>query len=109
MALAAVINQVAPLHFARGSRTGARTAADFTITLPFEPKFVKVVNLTNKISGEWADVNASNLNQLIRTAANLGTYPASYNISVANNIVTVIVATSGLESDNNAVYWEAWG
>jgi hypothetical protein len=109
MALAAVVNQVAPLHLVRGSRTGTRTAADFTITLPFEPKFVKVVDLTARVSGEWADVNASNLNQLIRTAANIGTYPASYNISVANNVVTVIVATSGLETDNDVVYWEAWG
>lgn len=106
--LAAVIDSVAPLHVARGSRTGVRTAADFSVTLGFKPKYVRVVNLTDRVAGEWFDNDGGNQYQLISIAAGTRTYTAN-NISVANTVFSVTVATSGLETNDDAVYWEAWG
>lgn len=106
--LAAVIDSVAPLHVARGSRTGVRTAADFSINIGFKPKYVKVVNLTDRVTGEWFDNDGGNAFQLITVALGTRTYVAN-NISVANTTFSVVVATSGLETDNDVVYWEAYG
>jgi hypothetical protein len=91
--------------FAKGSRTGTRTAGDFTITLGFNPKYVKVTNLTDRISAEWFE-DTGNALQLLTVAAGTRTFAAT-GISVADNVVTVVVATAGLETDDDAVVWEA--
>jgi hypothetical protein len=104
-------NQLAPVQCARGSRTGARTEADFTITLPFNPKYVKVVNVTDRITAEWFDEalvpGAGNTAQFLTVAAGTRTFEAA-GISVANNVVSVTVATKGLATDNDITVWEAW-
>jgi len=89
----------------RGSRTGTRTAGNFTITLGFAPKYVKVTNLTDRISGEWfAESPAAT--QLLTVAAGTRTY-ADAGITVSGDAFSVVVATAGLETDNDDVVWEA--
>ncbi len=89
-----------------GSRTGVRTAANFVLTLGFNPKYVKVTNLTDRITAEWFS-DASNVLQLLTLAAGTRTY-ADCGVTVADNVVTVVVATVGLETDDDVVVWEAW-
>ena len=91
---------------AKGSRTGVRTAANFVLTLGFNPKYVKVTNLTDKITAEWFE-DIGNALQLKTVAAGTRTF-ADCGVTVADNIVTVVVATAGLETDNDDVVWEAW-
>lgn len=99
------------IKFASGARSGSRTAADFSIDLGFAPKYVKVTNLTDRVTGEWFAGEASGLDQtkeLLTVAAGTRTYQSA-GISVSGNTVTVTVATAGLETDNDDVVWEARG
>jgi hypothetical protein len=89
----------------RGSRTGTRVAGNFTITLGFAPKYVKVTNLTDRISGEWFAESPAGT-QLLTVAAGTRTY-ADTGITVSADSFTVVVATAGLETDNDDVVWEA--
>lgn len=97
-------------HFARGSRTGTRTAANFTITLGFAPKYIKVVNLTDRVQAEYfvnSALDAGNNGKgLLRVAAGTTTY-ADVGIAVSGKTFTVTVATAGLETDDDDVIWEA--
>jgi hypothetical protein len=94
-----------------GTRTGTRTAANFTITLGFAPKFIRVINLTDRIQGELVVDSAldggSNVKGLLRVAAGTTTYE-NLGIAVSGRTFTVTVATVGLETDNDDVCWEAW-
>lgn len=113
MALASSrFNKADPPHFACGTRTGTRTAADFTITLGFDPKYIKVINLTDRVQAEhFVDAaldGGSNAKSLVTVAAGTRTYAAA-GIAVGNRAFTVTVATAGLETDDDNVYWEAWG
>lgn len=92
---------------ASGSRTGTRTAADFSLTLGFNPKYVKVSNLTDRVSGEWFE-DIGNTEQLKTVAAGTRTF-ADCGIAVTENVVAVTVATAALETDNDVTVWEAWG
>jgi hypothetical protein len=113
MALAATQqNQLAAVQCARGSRTGPRTEpATFDITLPFNPKVFRFVNLTDRIEATWFDEQlvpgAGNTAQLLTVAAGTRTF-ADAGISVANNVATVTKATATLSADNKACFWEAW-
>lgn len=104
-------NQLAAVQCCRGSRTGSRTEADFTITLPFNPKYFKISNATDKITAEWFDETlvpgAGNTAQLLTVAAGTRTFEAT-GVSIANNVVSVTVATKGLATDNDVTVWEAW-
>lgn len=92
---------------ARGSRTGTRTAGNFTITLGFEPRYVKVTNLTDRISGEWYKESGA-ATQLLTVAAGTRTYADSgITVSPTARTFSVVVATAGLETDNDDVIWEA--
>ncbi len=108
MTLAAQQDNVSgPAQFrAKGSLTGVRTAANFTLTLGFNPKYVKVTNLTDRITAEWFE-DTGNALQLLTIAAGTRTF-ADCGVTVADNVVTVVVATVGLETDDDAVVWEAW-
>lgn len=92
---------------ARGSRTGTRVAADFTIELGFQPKYIKVTNLTDRVSGELWSVSPAGF-QLLTIADGTRTY-ADAGISVGSNgtSFTVDVSVAGLETDNDDVVWEA--
>lgn len=104
---------------AMGSRTGTRTAADFTITLGFAPKYIRVVNLTDRVEAEyWVDSNldsvSSNVYGLKSVAAGDKTY-ADVGITVlttegtSGRQFTVDVSDAGLETDNDDVVWMAFG
>ena len=90
----------------KGSLTGVRTAANFSLTLGFSPKYVKVTNLTDRITAEWFE-DTGNALQLLTLATGVRTF-ADCGVTVADNVVTVVVATVGLETDDDAVVWEAW-
>jgi hypothetical protein len=113
MALAATQqNQIASIQCARGSRTGTRTEpATFDITLPFNPKVLRFVNLTDRIEATWFDETlvpgAGNTAQLLTVAAGTRTF-AGAGISVANNVATITIATATLSANDKTCYWEAW-
>jgi len=96
------------VRIARGSRTGTRTAGNFTLTLGFDPKYVKVTNLTDRVGAEWWADGTDGTKELVSVAAGTRTY-ADGGISVAAGVVSVVVATVGLETDNDDVVWEAHG
>jgi len=102
-----------------GSRTGTRTAADFTITLGFAPKYVRVVNLTDRVEAEyWVDSNldsaSSNVKGLKTVAAGTRTYE-DIGITVlptegaSGRQFTVDVSDANLETDDDDVVWMAIG
>lgn len=95
-----------------GTRTGTRTAANFTITLGFAPKRIRVINLTDGVVAEhFVDSNldgGSNAKSLL--TQNHDTAQRSYadaGITVSGRTFSVVVATAGLETDDDDVYWEA--
>jgi hypothetical protein len=99
-------------RFAWGTRTGTRTAADFTVTLGFQPTHIRVVNLTSRAEALYiVEPNldgGSNGKGVLTVAAGTRTY-ADVGISLTSDglgfAVDVSVAT--LESDNCDLYWEA--
>jgi hypothetical protein len=106
-------------NVAMGSRTGTRTAANFTITTGFAPKYVRVVNLTDRVEIEYfvdsnLDATSGNVFGLKTVAAGTRTYEAG-GISVlttegaSGRQFAVTVATAGLETDNDDVVWIAMG
>jgi hypothetical protein len=100
-------------QFATGSRIGVRTAGNFTITLGFTPKKIRVVNLTDRVEAVLfvdAALGTSNVEGLLSVAAGTMTY-ADVGITVGADAKSfdVVVATVGLETDDDDVVWEAWG
>lgn len=98
---------------ASGIRTGSRTAADFSIDLGFKPIVVKVCNLTDRIEGcmifDDALDGGSNAKGLLTVAAGTVTYAdVGITLDAGERSFSVVVATVGLETDNDDVYWEAW-
>lgn len=118
-------------RYASGTLTGTRTAANFKVTLGFIPSYIKVINLTDQVKGEqFIDANLGTVNaEGILTIANGTVTYADVGIAyslneyvaevITNGAVTtlevlagpgfsVTVATAGLETDDDDVYWEAW-
>jgi len=96
-----------------GSRTGTRTAADFTITLGFTPTHIKVTNLTDRVMADQiidSALGTSNAEGKLTVAAGTVTY-ADCGITLTDDAkgFTVDVSTVGLETDDDDVIWEAWG
>lgn len=109
MALTSTQHYSSVKNFARGTRSGTRTAADFTITLGFAPKYIKVSNLTDRISAEWF-LGTDTTKQLLTVSAGTRTFEASgIALNSDGNGFTVTVATKSLETDNDDVVWEAFG
>ena len=115
MALAS--NKVDPIlegrRYAYGTRTGTRTAADFTITLGFTPTHIRVVNLTDRVEALHvvrAELDGgSNAKSLVQVAAGTTTYVAAgISLTSSTKGFTVDVSVVGLETDDDDVYWEAW-
>ena len=101
------------VRHASGSRTGVRAAADFTIALGFAPTHIRVVNLTDRIDALQivnSDLDgSSNAKGLLSIATGVVTYAAT-GIALTDDGkgFTVTVATVGLETADDDVYWEAW-
>jgi hypothetical protein len=100
------------VHYASGILYGTFTAADFTITLGFVPKKIRVVNLADRVEATHY-VNSlldagSNAKSLVTAANGERTYEAA-GIAVSDKTFTVTAATKGLFTDNDDCLWEAWG
>jgi hypothetical protein len=96
-----------------GTRTGTRTAEDFTITLGFQPTHIRVVNLTTRAEGlhivDPALDGGANVKGILTVAAGTRTYAATGIAPTADGLgFTVTVATASLETNDSDVYWEAW-
>lgn len=104
---------------AMGSRTGTRTAADFTITLGFAPKYIRVINLTDRVEAEYfvdsnLDSTSSNVFALKTVAAGTRTYEdAGFTVltteGASGRQFTIDVSDASLETDNDDVVWIAYG
>lgn len=115
--MALVSNKVDPIiegrRYAWGTRTGTRTAANFAVELGFQPTHIRVVNLTDRVEAlHRVDPNldgGSNGKSLVTVAAGTRTYAAAgIALSASGLGFSVTVATAGLETDDDDVYWEAW-
>ena len=100
-------------HYAWGTRTGTRTAADFTVTLGFQPKKIRVVNLTDRVEAVHyvqSALGTSNVESLLTVAAGTRTYAdAGITLTTDGLGFTVDVSDASLETDDDDVLWEAWG
>jgi hypothetical protein len=112
------------VKYSSGIRSGARTAANFTVALGFRPKKIRVVNLTDRVEAthyvdpvqfvgggdtKGLDVGV-NVKGLLTIANGTRTYVATGIALTSNGLgFTTTVATVGLETDDDDVLWEAWG
>jgi hypothetical protein len=111
------------VKYSSGIRSGARTAANFTVALGFRPKKIRVVNLTDRVEAtqyidpvrvtgadtKGLDVGV-NVKGLLTIANGTRTYVATGIALTSDGLgFTATVATVGLETDDDDVLWEAWG
>jgi hypothetical protein len=100
-------------RYAWGTRTGTRTAEDFTVALGFQPTHVRVVNLTSRAEAlhvvDGALDGGANVKSLLTVAAGTRTY-ADAGISLTSDArgFAVDVSVANLESDDCDLVWEAW-
>lgn len=85
--------------------TDASAAAALTISLGFTPRYVRFVNLTDRITDEWFDGMAS-ASSLHTVAAGTMTLEATNGIAVSGNSFT-LTATTMVAS--KTFYWMAEG
>lgn len=83
--------------------TDSASAAAATITLGFAPRYVKFVNLTDRITDEWYEGMAS-ASSLHAVAAGTLTLETTNGIAVSGNTFT-LTATTMVAS--KTFYWEA--
>lgn len=83
----------------------AGSPAAFTVTLGFSPKYIRVVNLTDRDEWEWFDGMTSG-HALKRVAAGTGTAETSNCISVDTSAGTFTLG-SGIVEQNKQFYWLA--
>lgn len=99
-------NSTGVLNYAVGKIvTSAAAAAAATITLGFVPRYVKFVNLTDRITDEWYEGMAS-ASSLHTVAAGTLTLEATNGIAVSGSSFT-LTATTLVAS--KTYYWEAQG
>jgi phosphatidylserine synthase len=84
--------------------TDASAAAAVTITLGFAPRFVRFVNLTDRITEEWYEGMAS-ASSLHAVAAGTLTLETTNGIAVSGNTFT-LTATTMVAS--KTFYWQAF-
>ena len=100
-------------QYATGTRTGTRTAADFTITLGFTPTRIVVRNLTDRITAvHYVDAaldGGNNVKSLKMVAAGTTTYEdCGITVGADGRSFTVDVSVASLETDNDDTVWEAF-
>lgn len=84
--------------------TDASAAAAATFSLPFTPRFVRFVNLTDRITDEWYEGMAS-ASSLHTVAAGTMTLEATNGIAVSGASFTVTAVTMVA---SKTFYWEAY-
>jgi hypothetical protein len=90
-----------------GTRTGTRSAADFIITTGFDPKYIKVINLTDRIEFELIVDSNLTANQGLLTIANGTRTYVTGGVSISGKGFAVDVSSVSLETDNDHVVWFA--
>lgn len=109
--------------YAYGTRSGVRTAANFTINLGFRPNKIVVANLTTRSKAEYyvdpvrvtgTDTKGldagTNAKGLLTVAAGTMTYAATGIALTADGMgFTVTVTTASLETNDCDTVWEAFG
>jgi hypothetical protein len=95
------------VHKASGSFSGTHTAADYTLTLGFVPKYFKVVNVTDRVTQEWwYGFTAA---QFMETAADgTRTLETDSAITVNSDGTVDLDVSTGNYTDDDLVVWEAW-
>ena len=119
MALVSNVITNTDIRYATGSRTGTRTAANFTVQVGFQPKKVRVINLTDRVEAEYfldsnLDATSGNVKALKTVAAGTRTYETMGVVinsteGASGRSFTVTVATGSLETDDDDVVWECYG
>lgn len=94
-------------HRASGSFTGTHTAADFSITLGFVPKYFKMVNVTDRFTAEWWNGMTSS-NYLKTVAAGTRTLATDSAIVINSDGTVSVDVSTGIYTDDDTVVWEAW-
>lgn len=84
--------------------TDSATAAAVTITLGFKPRYVRFVNLTDRITDEWFE-GMSAANSLHTVAAGTMTLETTNGITVSGNTFS-LTATTMVAS--KSFFWEAY-
>jgi hypothetical protein len=85
--------------------TSSATAAAATFTLGFAPRYIKFVNLTDRITDEWFEGMAS-ASSLHTVAAGTLTLETTNGVAVSGNTFT-LTATTLVAS--KTYYWIAYG
>lgn len=92
-----------------GRASGTYTAADFTITLGFKPRYFRIINLTDRVQCEWFEGMAAG-DCLLRAANGDTTLVTTDGITVnADGTVSVDVSVNGIMTDNDDIAWYAVG
>src|SRR5262245_19117862 len=87
-------------NIAVGRLSGTYTAADFTITLGFVPRYFCIENLTDRIKYEWYE-GMTGTHYLKTVAAGTRTLDTSSGITVGTDgTVIVDVSVDGIQTDN---------
>lgn len=111
-------NSASVTNTAMGRRSGTRTAADFTITLGFDPRYFVIENLTDRVKCEWFD--GMNQGDYIKTIANgTRTLETGDGVIVRNSVtdhangvagtVDIDVSVDSIETDDDQIQWMAVG
>lgn len=111
-------NSAGIINRAAGRRSGTYTAADFTITPGFVPRYFMIINLTDRVKCEWFE--GMNQGDCIKTVAN-GTVTletsdgiivrdqAADNVAGIAGTIDVDVSVDGIVTDNDQIAWVAEG
>ena len=94
-------------NFAVGRHINSSAEAAFTINCGFKPRYVRVVNLTDKIEGEFFEGMTDDY--MLKTVANgTRTHESSNGITITTNGFTM-AADSSVNGNNKQISWVAVG
>ena len=100
-------NDAGPVQRAVGRHLNSSAEAAFTVVCGFKPRYVRVVNLTDKIEGEWFE--GMTADYMLRTvAAGTRTHQTSNGITITDTGFTM-AADSSVNGNNKQLSWIALG
>ena len=107
MAITSTQSQHQVRNYAVGRHINSTAEAAFTIECGFKPRYVRVVNLTDRIEGEWYEGMTDD--HMVKTIAN-GTksHETSNGITVSVSGFTM-AADSSVNGNNKQMSWIAIG
>ena len=100
-------NDCGPVQKAVGRHLNSTAEAAFTVVCGFKPRYVKVVNVTDRIEGEFYEGMTNDY--MIKTDADgLRTHESSNGITITENGFTM-AADSSVNGNNKQLSWIAMG